>query len=276
MPASVEFMAKNIDKAVKKACAKLKITEDKIKYDVLSFGSTGIFGLAGSKKAKIRVKLEEEPKKASSEIRLTLEEELKKPSSEISSKPEGEYLNSEKSADSEGLDGIDERKTLSSAKHLSKDDSLILGRDILQRIIDSLTTDATIEVEEDPERVLFSVIGGNSAILIGKRGQTLEAIQSLVEKAVNKNNIDRIRLQIDIAGYLETRQNNLEQLANRLSEKSKRIGKPISLGQMSAADRRIIHMTLKEDPDVRTQSRGDGYLKKLVIFPRKSRKQNEH
>ena len=142
---------------------------------------------------------------------------------------------------------------------------------VLQRIIDSITSDASITVEEDSDRVLFNVAGGNAAVLIGKRGQTLEAIQSLVKKVVNKhnNNDKRIRVQVDIEGYLETRRLNLERLAARLAEKSKRIRKPISMGQMSAYDRRIIHLALKDDPDVRTKSSGEGYLRKLVIFPKK-------
>ena len=147
---------------------------------------------------------------------------------------------------------------------------LDLGRDVLQRIIDSITTDARVKVEEDKDRILFNVVGGNAAILIGKRGQTLEAIQSLVEKIVNKHNKTRIRVQIDIEGYLENRRNNLLKLAARLAEKSKRIRKPISLGQMSAHERRIIHLALKNDPGVWTRSQGEGYYRKLIIFPKKN------
>ena len=111
-------------------------------------------------------------------------------------------------------------------------------------------------------------------MLIGKKGQTLEAMQSLVEKIVNKqnnsNNGDKIRIQVDVEGYLETRKINLEKLARRMAVKSKRTSKPISLGQMSAYDRRIVHMALKDDSGVRTQSRGEGYLRKVVIFPKKN------
>jgi len=260
MPASVEFAGKNIEKAVKKACGKLKITEEKLKYDVLSFGSTGIFGLAGTKKAKIRVKLEKQLEATSAEPDNATEGDLENP---------GKASASEKLADT-----IDPEPSDTSMPAVL-DGSIALGRDILQRIIDGLTSEATISVKEESDRILFNVVGGNAAILIGRRGQTLEAIQSLVEKAVNKNNKNRLRVQIDIAGYLETRRDNLEKLANRLAEKAKRIGKPISLGQMSAADRRIIHLALKDDPDVRTQSRGEGYLKKIVIFPKKNRKQKK-
>ncbi|MGB9441176.1 MAG: R3H domain-containing nucleic acid-binding protein, partial [Desulfobacterales bacterium] len=99
-----------------------------------------------------------------------------------------------------------------------------------------------------------------------------------VEKIVNKHNPnnDKIRVQVDVGGYLETRKANLEKLAERLADKSKRIRKPISLGQMSASDRRIVHLALKNDPDIRTKSRGEGYMRKLVIIPQKINKQRQH
>jgi len=68
---------------------------------------------------------------------------------------------------------------------------------------------------------------------------------------------------------LEKKQNNLKRLAGRLAEKAKRSGKPITIGQMNAQDRRIVHLALRDDGGIRTLSVGDGFLKKLLIFPRK-------
>jgi spoIIIJ-associated protein len=97
----------------------------------------------------------------------------------------------------------------------------------------------------------------------------LDAIQSIVEKVINKHKENRTRVLVDIEGYLETRKKNLEKLAVRVAEKSSRIGKPMSLGEMNAYDRRIVHIALKDNPDVQTHSRGEGPLRKLVIFPKK-------
>jgi spoIIIJ-associated protein len=158
-----------------------------------------------------------------------------------------------------------------------EENPLDLGRTVLQRIVDAITNDAKISAEENSGGLFFNVVGGNAGILIGKKGQTLDAIQSLVEKIINKHNPhnDKIRVQVDVEGYLETRKANLEKLAERLAHKSKRIRKPISLGQMSAYDRRIVHLALKHDPDIRTKSKGEGYMRKLVIFPQKIRKQRQ-
>ena len=262
---SLEFLAKNVDKAIEKACDELNLTPNKIRYDILSHGSSGIFGLAGIKKAKIRVHLPEKPKVPVSE------DEFPSPNSgpkhEISSEKilSPEHLFKDNDADDPHPITFEENP-------------LDLGRSVLQRIVDSITSDAEISAEENSGWLFFNINGGNAGILIGKKGQTLDAIQSLVEKIVNKHNSHngRIRVQVDVEGYLETRKANLEKLAEHLADKSKRIRKPISLGQMSAYDRRIVHLALKNDPDIRTKSRGDGYMRKLVIFPPKNSKQRQH
>ncbi len=119
------------------------------------------------------------------------------------------------------------------------------------------------------------MVGGNSALLIGKRGKTLEAIQIIVEKVINKKNEKRSRTLVDIEGYMEKRNSYLKSLAKRLADKCKRFGKPMSLEEMNAHDRRIIHITLKSDKEVGTRSKGEGILRKIVIFPKKSSRQKK-
>ncbi len=262
---SLEFSAKNVDKAVAKACDELNLALDEIRYDILSHGSSGIFGLAGVKKAKILVHLPEKSKEPA------LEDEVSLPNLEAKDEIFGEIIKSpEKFLDNNDSDAPQ--------PITFEENPLDLGRTVLQRIVDSITADAEISAEENSGSLFFNVNGGNAGILIGKKGQTLDAIQSLVEKIVNKHNphTDKIRVQVDVEGYLETRKANLEKLAERLADKSKRIRKPISLGQMSAYDRRIVHLALKDDPDIRTKSRGEGYMRKLVIFPPENNRQKQH
>ena len=144
-----------------------------------------------------------------------------------------------------------------------------LGRQVLQRMIDFITSGATISVKNSNDRIEYHVQGGNTGVLIGKRGQTLEAMQYLVDKIVSKKFEKRFRLQIDVEDYLKNRRINLENMAKKMGEKAKRTGKPISFGQMNAHDRRIVHIALKADEQVKTQSMGDGFYRKLVIFPKK-------
>ena len=254
----VEFEDKNVEMAVKKACEELNIPREKLKHDVISYGSTGIFGLVGTKKARIRVTLPEPSPKVVFETSNKTQEN------------ENSYEPAAKSEASQVEISLDEGET-----HPMPDDPMDLGREALQKIIDLITSDATISMEKRLNRIVFNVTGGNAAVLIGKRGQTLEAIQYLVEKIVNKNRKGRVGIHIDVEGYLEKRRMNLQGLALRMAEKVKSTGKPAAIGQMNAHDRRIIHITLQDDNMVRTQSKGEGFLKKLVIFPKKnsSRKQ---
>jgi spoIIIJ-associated protein len=262
MTSLFEFEAKNVEKAVDKACEELKIPRDEIRYDILSHGFSGIFGLAGAKKARIRVHLAE-----------TAAKEFDIPDKAYPAAADGLTGDSSLKAPTVMNAGSDAMVLYS-----FPDNPLDLGRSVLQRIVDSITSGASISTNEDADRIFFNVVGGNAAILIGKKGQTLEAIQSLVEKVVNKHDHHnhKIRVQVDVEGYLETRKANLENLALRLADKAQRIGKPISLGEMSAHDRRIVHLALKDHLEVRTQSRGEGYLRKLIIFPNQNHKPLTH
>jgi len=260
---SLEFEGKNIKNAVKNACNELNLTPNAISYEVLSRGSSGIFGLAGAKKARIRVAVPDRTPEFGVDADYEKDDA---PDFE-------EKVQSKKSfSDSDSSEALQRLNF--------EENSLALAQAVLQRIIDAITSDAAISAEETNGRILLNVAGGNAGVLIGKKGQTLEAIQSLVDKIVNKHNNhhDKIRVQVDVEGYLETRKLNLEKLAMRLADKSKKIRKPISLDQMNGYDRRIVHMALKDDPEVETKSRGEGYMRKLVIFPKKNstRRQPSH
>jgi spoIIIJ-associated protein len=259
MSPSLEFEDKNVEMAVKKACEKLNIPREKLKHDVISYGSTGIFGLVGTKKARIRVIL---PKTSQN---FKIEESNTKQQKTAS------LDQTEKNTDFQMDAPIDDIEL-----SLPEDDPKEIGSEALKRIIDLITTDATILIEEKSNRFFFNIKGGNSAVLIGKRGQTLEAMQYIVEKIVNKKRKERVGIQIDVEGYLEKRRIGLEKTAFRLAEKVKRTGKPATIGQMNSHDRRIVHIALKDDNMVRTQSMGEGNLRKLVVFPKKnsSRKKN--
>jgi spoIIIJ-associated protein len=252
---SLEFEGKNVDKAVKNACDELNIAPDEISYEVLARGSSGIFGLTGAKKARIRVAVPDKTPEFAVDA-----------DSEKHDAPglEEKVQTATSFSDSDSFDGLQSPGF--------EENPLDLAQALLQRIVDAITSDATISADHTNGRILLNVAGENAGVLIGKKGQTLDAIQSLVDKIVNKqhNHHDKIRVQVDVEGYLATRELNLEKLALRLADKAKRIRKPISLGQMNGYDRRIVHLALKDDLEVQTKSRGEGYMRKLVIFPKKN------
>ena len=259
MPAKLEFKAKNVNKAVERASAALKVPKEELKYEVLSHGSSGIFGLSGTKKAKIRVKLPEDTLAA---------EETAGPAAHDGADTQA-FEQSQAPADPGRYDAIADENQKDPQGVALPQEPVQMGRAVLERIVNAITADAEISVDSDEDRLIFNVNGGNAGILIGKRGQTLDAIQTIVNKVVNKHNQNRTRVMVDIEGYLATRKENLEKMALRLAEKSKKIGKPITLGPMNAYDRRIVHIALKDISNVQTRSRGEGPLRKLVIFPKR-------
>lgn len=250
------FEGKNIETALETAAKELFQDVAGLHYEVVSYGSSGIFGLVGFKKAKIRVKVD------ANGNHISLQREAKREARDLvqdafnlnhkpAAKPEKEALEHPGPPSEVLTEAID------------------TGTEALGKIVNEITEGTQITVESRNDRLIFKVDGGNSAVLIGKRGQTLEAIQFLVEKIVNKQANTRFRVLVDVKGYLGTRKANLKKLALRLAEKAKKNNKPITVGQMNAYDRRIVHMALKDVSEVRTQSMGEGYYRKLVIFPKK-------
>ncbi len=305
MNRGLEFEGKNVKIAIEKACSELNLSQGNIKYDVISNGSSGIFGLVGVKKARIRVFVDATPKAASDAalsdngIKNLVDEAFngyqKSKPGKSSVKPAHNNKNKTNATANKAPREIrrpepkpnkvqDESSPLedhpeNNQEAVISEDVLKLGTDALQKILDLITTGATALVEQKGDKLLFNVQGGNSGVLIGKRGQNLEAIQYIIDKIINKHNEKRVRVRVDVEGYLESRKLNLIKLAEKLAEKTQKTGKPSTIGQMNAQDRRTVHIALKHNKAVRTQSIGNGYYRKLVIFPKKNthkrRKQEE-
>jgi spoIIIJ-associated protein len=270
MKPNLEFVGKNVKVAVQAASDELNIPLSEIQYDIISNGSSGIFGLVGAKKAKIRVHFPTSIKSAGRQsvhqadrIKSFEENDVKslvdEAFNETPVRPKKRQIELNEETEQSTEPPIDISSNYVQA-----------GKLALQKIIDLITEGTNVSIEIERGRVLFNIFGGNSGVLIGKKGQNLEAIQYLIDKIVNKNSDKRIRIQVDVEGYLKTRKENLVKLAGRLAEKAKRTGRPSTIGQISAQDRRTVHLTLKSDKEVRTQSIGDGYYRKLVIFPKKN------
>ncbi len=258
----IEFVGKNIDQALENASNELNLPVERLKYDVVSYGSSGIFGLVGAKKAKIRVKNGDRKKR----VKNTREQaiDLVKDAFELEDEEENKEARPEPP--------LEEKAAETQTPPPDFDKATEVGGVALRRLVDFISAESSIVSEVQEQRLIFRVEGGNSGMLIGKRGQTLEAMQYLVEKIVNKQCEQRVRVLVDVEGYLETRKENLQMMAARMAEKAQKTRKPVTIGQMNAYDRRTVHMHLKSNAGVRTQSIGEGYYRKLVIFPKKRRR----
>ncbi len=113
----------------------------------------------------------------------------------------------------------------------------------------------------------LEIKGDQEGVLIGKHGRTLESLQMLINRMVNKRLKNAMRVVLDIDDYRKRRADSMANIGYRLGEKAKRIGHSLTVGPFNSHDRRIIHLTLKEDPYLKTESLGEGELKKVKIIP---------
>jgi len=129
-----------------------------------------------------------------------------------------------------------------------------------------------VECEAREGYYYLNIISNGSGLLIGKRGKTLSALQFLVSKIVSRQAGENVSVIVDTEQYRSKRELSLNELARQLSEKVKKSHRSLTTGPMSAQDRRVIHLALKEDHEVRTKSKGEGNLRRVVIYPVKKTK----
>lgn len=144
-----------------------------------------------------------------------------------------------------------------------------IGKRSLTRLVEGLGVRPTIEGFLKEGNLYFDLRGDKKGILIGKHGRTLDALQMLINRMVQKELKRPIRVFLDVDGYRKRRVDTLSKMALRLGEKAKRSGHSLTIGPFNAHDRRVIHMALKEDPSLRTESIGEGDTKKITIIPKR-------
>jgi spoIIIJ-associated protein len=149
------------------------------------------------------------------------------------------------------------------------DDALSYAKTVLERIIGGITVSAKVEGRVEGETIYLNIKGDGSGLLIGRHGQTLDAIQYIVGRIVGKQLGEKRIVVVDTERYRERRRENLERLAQRMGEKAKSTGRAVNLQPMNASDRRIVHLALKHDREIETRSEGEGGMKNIKIIPRK-------
>src|SRR6266545_4899915 len=125
-------------------------------------------------------------------------------------------------------------------------------RAILERLIDTLGLAATVEVDEDADRIAGRIEGEDVGLLIGRRGQTIDAVQLLCYRAAFRGHQNRKRVSVDAAGYRDRRRETVEAQADRAAERALETGKEIELEPMTPTERKIVHDQLKDRPGLET------------------------
>ena len=232
-----EFSGKTVDDALTAATVALGVTSDKLDYEVVEKGSSGILGI-GAKDAVIKVSLKgenDEAEKAAATATVSEEKSEKK-----------ESLNDP----SQAIDIIS---------------------DFLKDVFSSMNLEVEIicEYDEEDNTINVDLKGPEMGIIIGKRGQTLDSLQYLTNLALNRKVDTYTRVKLDTEDYRRRRKETLENLAKNCAYKAKRTKKAVSLEAMNPYERRIIHYALQDDEYVSTHSEGEEPYRHVVITLKK-------
>lgn len=147
------------------------------------------------------------------------------------------------------------------------EDPAVVLRDLLEELVDSMGLDADVRVERSDGVLTGSIEGEDVGLFIGRRGQTIDAVQHLAQRIVFRGGSPEARVTIDADGYRERRAEALRSTALDAAEESIRTGRAVELDSMPASERRIVHEYLREREDVETHSEGEEPERYLVVEP---------
>lgn len=267
----------DVEEAVKLALIDLKLSRDEVEVTVLEQPSKGFFGI-GSKLAKVRVE-----KKKTEEEEIPAEEtaEEEKPQEKVNEKhrekPHAkEHKNNRKNRNKKEHkeNKTEEKKNNFSESNLNievvdksklKDVEEHEALDFLKDITEKMGLSLGFSAKVGEDIVYVEMDGKDSGTVIGKRGQTLDAIQYLTSLVINKESDKYIKVVVDAENYRAKRQKTLEQLANRLATKVIKTRRYVRLEPMNPYERKIIHATLQQNPEINTRSEGEEPYRRVVI-----------
>lgn len=240
----VEKYGRTVEEALELALIEMDLEADQVTYEVLEKESKGLFGF-GVREAKILVteKVKEETVLPEVTPEITpppVEVQAIKPTPAIQETPVA---------------------TPAPAGEASR-----VVETYLQGILKGIGLDAIVDTVETDDMVEATIQGEGMALLIGKRGITIDALQYLTSLALNRGRDKYMHVSLDSENYRQKRKEALEVLAKRMADKAKRQRKDIMLNPMNSYERRIIHSALQKDPAVSTRSEGKDPYRKVIIF----------
>ena len=233
MKQSLEIKSKNIDNAIAQALVQLRVNKEDLEVEVIKEPKKGFLGLIGNKDGIFKVTVKEKIENTVLKEQPSVEEKI---------------ATVEKSEKKETLKEAD------------------VVRDFVLNIVNNLSMEAQVDVNQEKNIVKVNITGKDAAVLIGRRGETLDSIQFLAGLALNKVKKDsHFKVLIDIENYRSKREESLIRYANKVAREVAKTRKTKKLDYMNPYERRIIHSTLQNDKFVKTHSEGVDPYRRLVI-----------
>lgn len=237
MKKTIELEGKTVEEAIKAGLEQLGLTEADVTVEIIEKEKSGFLGI-GSKPAKVKLTSLEEFEDVKEEVQEEKEE-------------------------------ITEESTVDEA-------SITLAKTFLTDIFSKMNVNVTVKCEGKGKDIKINLSGDEMGAVIGRRGETLDALQYLTTLAVNRTSEEYHKVSVDTENYRSEREKTLRNLALRLAEKAKKNRKNVALEPMNAYERKIIHSALQEDDMIHTYSVGEEPNRKIIISPKNAIKRNSN
>jgi spoIIIJ-associated protein len=268
----MEFEGKDVADAISKACKSLNVSQEQLDIEVLTTGTSGIFGLC-RKKTRLRVAVKEE----------------------FSQKPAGKTPKRQAKPKSEKVKPVEKKKVAPREK--KKEDrpapsakvqdkvkepqkDIQLGADLLaqvetdlSRLLELISLPSEVSVSSDQENVTALIKGEHVAKIVDENGKILDSLQYLLRKMIGKRFTEKAIISLDAGEFRAKRNEELKELGLQYAEEVKKDGKTKSIPSLNPSERRVVHIALQDDKDIRSRSVGEGLFKKVLIYrPGKGKK----
>jgi len=256
----------SVEEALDKALEELGVQQDAVEYEVLEETGRRLFGLGAERQAKVRVWLRDEfIREMESGKGLTVDGLPAEGGASPGASEEG--LEEGAGGVSPPVPGGEVAAGLSEEELDNVADEAV---GTLQAILASLGIDADIEeYEGDEGEIILDIVGDDLGVLIGRHGKTLDGLQVLTSAITNRRLGFRYPVLVDVEGYRNRRRAKLEDIARRAADRASRQGEPIRLRPMPSPERRVVHVCLRDDARVATQSEGEEPFRAVLVVPRK-------
>ena len=250
---TLEIIAPTVEKAIAQGLAQLGLSADAVSVEVLDAGNKGLFGL-GKHQVRVRLTVNPPPGEAAP-VQTESAPPSRKEAERVEKKPKPAPV---------------------STPVLNPEHDPLLDRSeaVVSKLVHLLNLEAQVSAyygEQDREgrrNVHVDIRGNDLSVLIGRHSETLNAFQYVASLIVGKEIEDWVQLVIDVEGYRERREKQLIQMARRLADQVTKSGRRQALEPMPSAERRVIHIALRDHPDVTTESTGEEPHRKVTIVPK--------
>lgn len=260
---SYKFTGKTVREAIDKACQELKMDEALLDVKVIQESTRGFLGIVGQRDALVSVRKRDILKEVM---------EAERPSSSAQQAEEPPTVrkhDNQESASSAASPQTEERR---GTEHSEESPVMSQAKGVLEGILERMSMETEVNSEMMDQAVYLDIKGTCSGLLIGKQGQTLDALQFLVNKIVNRQRPhgSKIEIIVDTEKYRLRKREQFREKTLKKSRQAKKTNKPVSFPPMPPYERRLVHMILADDREVYTKSVGEGHRRQVIVYPRRA------